>query len=167
MWQNVSRPTKAAVNVQEDWTRAAEFQEGLTVCCVHWDEIRRGSNTYLFPRGNHSWGLRKQRISGRLMLFWMSKGRHVMCTSQVQGGATNATQQWRNKVGLPRILTTSRQCYELLNNKHRLLTDVCWHTGCYYLGLLQGFSESPFQKIKWNWGKGNYTLSKIFVATTN
>ena len=42
-----------------------------------------------------------------------------MCTSRVQGGATNAAPQWTNKLDLSRILTTSRWCYELLNNKYR------------------------------------------------
>ena len=38
-----------------------------------------------------------------------------MGISQVQGGATNAVQAWTKKQDLPRILTTSRRCYELLN----------------------------------------------------
>ena len=38
-----------------------------------------------------------------------------MGISQVQGGATNAVQAWTKKQDLPCILTTSRQCYELLN----------------------------------------------------
>ena len=49
-----------------------------------------------------------------------------MCTSRVQGGATNTAPQWTNKLGyrLPRIL-----CHELLNNKHRLIiTDTLVHT---------------------------------------
>ena len=47
-------------------------------------------------------------------------------TSRVQGGATNAAPQCRtNKLGLPRILTTSRRCYELLNNKRRSHCLTC------------------------------------------
>ena len=54
-----------------------------------------------------------------------------MCTSQVQGGATNAAPQWTKKLGLPRILTTSRRCCELLNNKHRLIiADSLVRTPC-------------------------------------
>ena len=57
-----------------------------------------------------------------------------MCTSQVQGGATNAAPQWTKKLGLPRIP----------DNK----PPVSRTTGSHCLGLLQGFSESPCQKIK-------------------
>ena len=52
-----------------------------------------------------------------------------MDTSQVQGGVTNATPQWTRKIGLHHILTTSRRCHELLNNKHRLIiTDMLVRT---------------------------------------
>jgi len=47
-----------------------------------------------------------------------------MGTSQVQGGATNAVPEWTEKQGLPRILTRSRRCYELLAGqliRHRLI----------------------------------------------
>ena len=57
--------------LSEDLARAAELQVGSTVCRVHWDKIRRGSNTCSVPRENHSRGLRKQRIPARLLLFWM------------------------------------------------------------------------------------------------
>lgn len=47
-----------------------------------------------------------------------------MATSQVQGGATNAAPQWTKKLGLPRILTASRRCYELLNRSvNKILVD--------------------------------------------
>ena len=44
--------------LSEDLARAAELQVGSTVCRVHWDEIRRGSNSCPSPRENHSPGLR-------------------------------------------------------------------------------------------------------------
>ena len=54
-----------------------------------------------------------------------------MDTSQVQGGVTNAAPQWTKKLGLHHILTTSRRCHELLNNKHRLIiTDTLVRTPC-------------------------------------
>ena len=56
-----------------------------------------------------------------------------MGTNRVQGGATNAVPEWTKKQGLPRILTRSRRCYELLAGqliRHRLIiidhfTVVC------------------------------------------
>ena len=52
-------------------------------------------------------------------------------SQQVQGGVTNATPQWTKKLGVHHILTTSRRCHELLNNKYRLIiTDTLVRTPC-------------------------------------
>ena len=52
-------------------------------------------------------------------------------SQQVQGGVTNATPQWTKKLGLHHILTASRRCHELLNNKHRLIiTAALVRTPC-------------------------------------
>ena len=72
-----------------------------------------------------------------------------MCTSQVQGGATNAASQWMNKLGLPRILTTSRQSKELLNNKHLLIiTDRLVRTALDCCKDFQNLLTRKFNEIE-------------------
>ena len=52
--------------LSQELARAAELQEGSTICRVHWNEIRRSNNRCSVPRENHSRGLRKQRVPTRL-----------------------------------------------------------------------------------------------------
>ena len=52
--------------LSEDLAKAAELEVGSTVCRIHWDEMKRGSNRCSVPRENHLRGLRKQRIPARL-----------------------------------------------------------------------------------------------------
>ena len=66
--------------LSKELARAAELQEGSTICRVHWDEIRRSNNRCSVPRENHSRGLRKQRIPARLFPVLDATGAtcHVM-----------------------------------------------------------------------------------------
>ena len=66
--------------LSKELARAAELQEGSTICRVHWDEIRRSNNRYSVPRENHSRGLRKQQIPATLFAVLDAIGAtsHVM-----------------------------------------------------------------------------------------
>ena len=66
--------------LSKELARAAELQEGSSICRVHWDEIRRSNNRYSVPGENHSPGLRNQRIPARLfaVLDPMGATCHVM-----------------------------------------------------------------------------------------
>ena len=125
--------------------------------------IRRGSNRCSVPRENHSRGVGKQWIPARL--FAVLAAIEATCHVYKPGRRwchkcyTTMDEETRftsNPDNKPPVSRTTEQ-------KHRLIiTDMLVRTA---FVLLQGFSESPYQKIKWNWGKRKHTLSKTSVAT--
>ena len=123
-------PPKAAVNAPAKCilARAAELQEGSTICRVHWDEIRRSNNRCSVPTENHSRGLRKQRILARLF-----------AVLDAIGTTCHATSKW------PLELLLSGSLY--LNFHSLLFTEEIY----FYFLHKSALSLSKYMSLLLNW----------------
>lgn len=114
--------------LSKELARAAELQEGSAICRVHWDEIRRSNNRCSVPRENHSRGLRKQRIPGRLF-----------AVLDAIGATCHVMSKWPLELLLSGSFYLNFHCVlfteeMVLMHVHSLL--YCWLNFIFYISLL-------------------------------